>query len=124
MISLNWALPTGRKSRAGRDTSSSASGEATHPKRGREDRPPSPVVGVSSESSSQRREQLPPRPTRVHSTSKSVASSSETSESMARYLEAFKTSLGDISPREWNTLDGLADDDSMGAAIMVRHSLD
>ena len=46
---------------------------------------------------------------------------------MARYLEAFKTSLGDITPEEWNTLDGLADEDTMGAAtratMMVRHSL-
>ena len=44
---------------------------------------------------------------------------------MARYLEAFKTSLGDISQGEWNTLEGLADEDSMGeatrATMMVRH---
>ena len=44
---------------------------------------------------------------------------------MARYLEAFKTSLGDISQGEWNTFKGLADEDSMGAAtwatMMVRY---
>ena len=46
---------------------------------------------------------------------------------MSRYLEAFKTSLGDISQGEWSTFEGLADEDSMGAAtratMMVRHPL-
>ena len=45
---------------------------------------------------------------------------------MAQYLEAFKASLGDITLGEWNTLDGLADEDMMGAvtraAMKVRHS--
>ena len=44
---------------------------------------------------------------------------------MACYLDAFKTSLGDVSQGEWNTLEGLTDEDSMGATIqatmMVRH---
>ena len=48
MNSLNWASPTGRKLKAGRDAGTSAAGEAAYPKRGREDRPPSPVIGVSS----------------------------------------------------------------------------
>ena len=46
---------------------------------------------------------------------------------MSRYLEAFKTSLGDISQGEWNTFEGLANEDSMGVAtratMMVRHPL-
>ena len=124
---LNWALPTGRKSRVGRGASSSATKGGVHPKQGLEDRPPSPVIGVSSRSSGQRREQLPPHPTRVSSAAMSVASSSELSDSMACYLEAFKTSLGDITPGEWNILDGLTNGDTMGAAtraaMMVRHSL-
>ena len=35
---------------------------------------------------------------------------------MTHYLEAFKTSLGDISQGEWNTLEGLVDEDSMSVA--------
>ena len=46
---------------------------------------------------------------------------------MDGYLEAFKTSLGEITLGKWNTLDGLANEDSMGAAtraaMMVRHFL-
>ena len=45
---------------------------------------------------------------------------------MTHYLEAFKTSLGDISQGEWNTLEALMDEKSMGAATwaatMARHS--
>ena len=125
MNSLNWASHSGRKSKAGWGASSSAAREIAHPKWGREERSPSPVVGASSGSFGQRREQLPPRPACASSTGKSVLSSSESSDSMARYLEAFKTSFGHISQGEWNTLEGLADEDSMGAAIqatmMVRH---
>ena len=83
------------------------------------------MAGASLGSSGQRREQLPPHPTQASSTGKNVLSSSESSDSMACYLEAFKTSLGDISQGEWNTLEGLADEDSMGATtratMMVRH---
>ena len=116
MNSLDWASPTRRNSRASRGASSSAAGEGAHPKRGHEDRPPSPAIGVSSGFFGQRAEQLPPRPARVSSTGKSVASSSEPSDSMACYLEAFKTSLGDITLGEWNTLNGLIDEDIMCAA--------
>ena len=116
MSSLNWAFLSGRKSKAGRGAGTSATEEAASPKRGREERPPSPVVGASSGSSGQNHEQLPPHPACVSSTSKSVLSSLESSDSMARYLEAFKTSLGDISQGEWNTLEALIDEDSMGAA--------
>ena len=111
MNSLNWASPSGRKSKAGRGAGTFATGEAAHPKRGCEEQPLSPVVGASSGSSGQKREQLPPRPARVSSTGKSVLSSSESSDSMALYLEAYKTSLGDISQGEWNTLEGLIDED-------------
>ena len=97
MNSLNWVSPSRRKSKAGRGAGTSAAGEAARPKKGREERPSSPMVGASSRSSSQRREQLPHQPARASSTGKSVLSSSESSDSMARYLEAFKTSLGDIS---------------------------
>ena len=83
------------------------------------------MVGPSSGSSGQRREQLPPRLARASSTIESVLSSLESSDSMAHYLEAFKTSLGDISQGEWNTLERLADEDLMGATtcatMMVRH---
>ena len=127
MNSLNWASPTGRKSRGGRGVGTSAAGEAVGPKQGHEDCPPSPMIGVSSGSSNQRLEQVPPYPACVSPTGKSITSSSKLSDSMARYLEAFKTSLGDISPKEWNTLEDLTDEDSMGAAtraaMMVRHSL-
>ena len=125
MNSLNWASPSRRKLKAGRGAGTSIAREAAHPKLRREERPPSPVVGASSGSSGQRREQLPHHPTHVSSTGKSVLSSMESSDSMARYLEAFKTSLGDISQGEWNTLEGLAEEDSMEAAtratMMVRH---
>ena len=77
------------------------------------------------EVSGQRREQLPPTLAHTSLTGKSVFSSSESSDSMARYLEAFKTFLGDIAQGEWNTLEGIVDADSMGAAtwatMMVRH---
>ena len=126
MNSLNQASPTRRKSRASRGAGTSATGEAAHPKQGREDRPPSPMTGVSLGSSDQRREQLPPRPAHVFHAGKSVASSLEPSDSMAHYVEAFKTSLGDISQGEWNTLQVLMDKDSMGATtratMMVRYS--
>ena len=125
MNSLNWASPSGRKSKASWGAGISAAGEVARSKRGHEEQPSSPMVGASSGSSGQRREQLPPRPARTSLTGKSVLSSSESSNSMVRYLEAFKTSLGDISQGEWNTLEGLADEDSMGAAtratMMVRH---
>ena len=127
MNSLNWASPTRRKSKAGRGASTSTAGEAAGPKWGCEDRPPSLVIGVSSGSSSQRREQFPPHPPRVSPTGKSIASSSESNDSMTCYLDAFKTSLCEISQGELNTLEGLADEDSMGAAtratVMVRHPL-
>ena len=64
---------------------------------GRDDLPLSPLIGVSSGSSGQRRKQLPPRLARVPLASKSVISSSEPSDSKTHYLEALKTSLGDIS---------------------------
>ena len=48
---LNWASPTRRKSRASRGARSSTVGEGARPKRGREDQPPSLVIGVSSRSS-------------------------------------------------------------------------
>ena len=107
MKSLNWASPSGRKVKASRGAGTSAAQDAARPKRGREERPLSPVVGVSSRSSGQRREHLPPRLARASSTCKSFLSSSESSDSMSHYLEAFKTSLGDISQGEWNTLEGL-----------------
>ena len=94
----------------------SVAGEATRPKRGLEERPLSLVVRASWGSFGQRLEQLLPRSARVSSTGKSVLSSLESNDSVAYYLEAFKTSLGDISQGEWNTLEGLADEDSMGAA--------
>ena len=58
-----------------------------------------PLV-LSFGSFGQKREKLPPCLARVSTAGKSVASSSELNDSMARYLEAFKTSLGDIIPGE------------------------
>ena len=56
MNSLNWASPSGRKSKTGRGVGTSAAGEAARPKQGHEERSLSPVVGPSSGSSGQRRE--------------------------------------------------------------------
>ena len=127
MNSLNWAFPSGRKSKTGRGVGTSAAGEATCFKRGSEERSSSPLVGASSGSSGQRHEQLPPHLARASLTGKSILSSLESSDSMFHYLEAFKTSLGGISQGKWNTLEGLADEDSMGAVtqatMMVRHLL-
>ena len=127
MNSLNWSSPSGRKARAGRGAGASTSRDAVRPKRGREEVPPSPVVGGSSGSSGQRREQLPPRPARSSHADRGVPSSSESVDSRSRYLEALKSSLGDISQGEWDTFEGLADEDAMGAAarasMMVRSFL-
>ena len=85
MNSLDWALPMGRKSRDSWGASSSEVGKGARMKRGREDQPPSPVIRVSFWSSGQRREQLPPRPSRVFFVGKSVVFCSELSDSMAHY---------------------------------------
>ena len=127
MNSLNWAFPLGRKAKAGRGAGTSTARGAARPKRVHEERPPSPEVGASSGSSGQRREQLPPRLVHSSQVGKSILSSLESGDSMSRYLEAFKSSLGDISQGEWNTFEGLADEDSMGAVtratMMVRYPL-
>ena len=72
-------------------------------------------------------EQLPPRPAHSSHADKDVLSSSKSSDSKSRYFEALKTSLRDISQGEWNTFEGLGDEDSIGAAvrasIMVRYYL-
>ena len=97
MNSLNWASPSRRKAKAGRGIGASTSRDPAGPKQVVEERPPNPVVGVSSGSSGQRREQLPPRPARSSHTDRGVISSSESIDSRSRYLEALRTSLGDIS---------------------------
>ena len=124
MNSLNWSAPSGRKARAGRGAGASTSKGAARPKRGREEMPPSPVVGGSSGSSGRVLGQLPPRPTRSSPADRGVPSSSESVDSRPHYLEALKSSLGDISQGEWDTFEGLTDEDSLGAAarasMMVR----
>ena len=113
--------------KVGRGVDTLTSQDAARPKRMREERPSSPVVGVSSGSSGQRGEQLPPRQSHSSYADKGVLSSSESGDSRFRSLEALKTSLGDISQGEWNTFEGFADEDSMGttarASMMVRHPL-
>ena len=116
MNSFNWASPSGRRAKAGRGAGTSTARDTAHPKRVREERPPSPVVGVSSGLSSHRCEQLPPYPARSSQAGKSILSPLESGDSRSLYLEAVKTSLGDISQGEWNTLEGLADEDLIEAA--------
>ena len=127
MNSLNWKSLSGTKAKTSRGAGTSTARDATCPKRVCEERPLSPVVMVSSGSSGHRSEQLHPRPACSSQASKSLLSSLESGDSRSLYLEALKTSLGDISQGEWNTFEGLADEDSIGAAthatMMVRHPL-